>query len=291
MADHEWAPFRTDEDGVLWDVCFGCGIKLSAKDPNAAYRTPCPGRDHQGADRFRISGHLQPFEIPGAAAPEPPTEPPAKPPIEPQGLRVPEGFRRLERVEVWIDSSTGQLAVLAEPDDVWPERVDDDSDHPHNCDAMGCGWSHVVGLAQIEGSEEESDDIEAQLAKARGETFDASLSLLDRLEAQYVFDEGEQMPNPPTEGDMMLANLGFVRGQLVDVSGGQSGHVAGCSRMGMILVSTSSERLWFKPSQLTVKKPRRGTPEHPCENCGQTTQGSFNERGFQRCECCGYPSQ
>jgi len=35
----------------------------------------------------------------------------------------------------------------------------------------------------------------------------------------------------------------------------------------------------------------RGTPSHPCEECGQTTEGHFVERGFQRCNSCGYPGQ
>lgn len=40
-----------------------------------------------------------------------------------------------------------------------------------------------------------------------------------------------------------------------------------------------------------ARAPRRGTPAHPCEACSQTSSGSTNERGFQRCNSCGYPSQ
>jgi hypothetical protein len=36
----------------------------------------------------------------------------------------------------------------------------------------------------------------------------------------------------------------------------------------------------------------RGTPEHPCEKCKQTTAGAKrDDRGFLRCNTCGYPGQ
>lgn len=36
----------------------------------------------------------------------------------------------------------------------------------------------------------------------------------------------------------------------------------------------------------------RGTPGHPCEDCGNTEAGSTRyERGFMRCNACGYPGQ
>jgi hypothetical protein len=36
---------------------------------------------------------------------------------------------------------------------------------------------------------------------------------------------------------------------------------------------------------------QRGTADYPCESCGNTTTGSTrDERGFMRCNVCGYPS-
>lgn len=36
---------------------------------------------------------------------------------------------------------------------------------------------------------------------------------------------------------------------------------------------------------------RRGSPEMPCEGCGQSDQGSKLRHGWFRCTVCGYPGQ
>lgn len=41
----------------------------------------------------------------------------------------------------------------------------------------------------------------------------------------------------------------------------------------------------------TLYASQRGRPLHPCEGCERTDCGSFRERGFNRCNGCGYPGQ
>ena len=36
------------------------------------------------------------------------------------------------------------------------------------------------------------------------------------------------------------------------------------------------------------RAPLRGTPEHPCEDCGQTDQGMTLDDGWYRCNACGF---
>lgn len=63
------------------------------------------------------------------------------------GLTTPPGFRRVLGVEVWlngqvytdVETDGKEVVVLGDPPD------ESDSDEPlHNCDAMGCGWCHVI---------------------------------------------------------------------------------------------------------------------------------------------------
>lgn len=55
--------------------------------------------------------------------------------------RVPTGWKRLDHVsEVWV-SPNGTVAVLGSPPRDDEERPEEER---HNCDAMGCGQSHVI---------------------------------------------------------------------------------------------------------------------------------------------------
>lgn len=65
---------------------------------------------------------------------------------------VPKGWRELPAT-VWV-SPGGQIVVEASPSDTWPD-IDLSSEHPHNCDAMGCRGAHVVHRGDLEGSEPE----------------------------------------------------------------------------------------------------------------------------------------
>lgn len=43
--------------------------------------------------------------------------------------------------------------------------------------------------------------------------------------------------------------------------------------------------------RLERKRAWRGSPEHPCEECGNIDTGSTrDQKGFMRCNRCGYPS-
>lgn len=63
---------------------------------------------------------------------------------------VPEGYRQLATARVYVNGS-GKLVITAEPGDVWPQFGEDhDDEHPHNCDAQGCRWEHVVARAELD---------------------------------------------------------------------------------------------------------------------------------------------
>lgn len=51
-------------------------------------------------------------------------------------------WRKVPADEVWLDDD-GKLIVLGDP----PEMPDELG---HNCDAMGCGWCHVLVRAKSE---------------------------------------------------------------------------------------------------------------------------------------------
>ena len=53
-------------------------------------------------------------------------------------------WKKLSVDEVWLDDD-GNLIVLGDP----PEAPEDMG---HNCDAMGCGWCHVLLRAEVENS-------------------------------------------------------------------------------------------------------------------------------------------
>lgn len=72
---------------------------------------------------------------------------PRVPPEADTGL--PKGFRKVE-ASVYIDEN-GRFVITTEPSEVWPEPYDDE--HPHNCDAAGCGWEHVVARGRVEDSQ------------------------------------------------------------------------------------------------------------------------------------------
>ena len=41
-----------------------------------------------------------------------------------------------------------KLIITGDPRRIWPDH--DDTESPHNCDAMGCGWEHVLGRCEVE---------------------------------------------------------------------------------------------------------------------------------------------
>lgn len=54
---------------------------------------------------------------------------------DPMAKYAPKGYRRLD-AEVWIGSN--DVVVVGTPDE------SEDEETGHNCDAMGCGWDHVL---------------------------------------------------------------------------------------------------------------------------------------------------
>lgn len=60
---------------------------------------------------------------------------------------APKGWRTVDcAVHV---SPSGKVVIEGRPDEVWPDLVDVEDNHPHNCDAMGCGRSHVIVRARL----------------------------------------------------------------------------------------------------------------------------------------------
>ena len=93
-------------------------------------------------DPFRLSGHLQ--------AEEPDTVAEAYTSLDEMRRHfageptLPDGWHRVPAT-VLMESATGHVVVLASPDSVYPDLVDTDDNHPHDCDAMGCSSvSHVM---------------------------------------------------------------------------------------------------------------------------------------------------
>lgn len=62
---------------------------------------------------------------------------------------LPPGFRE---IQASVYTNGAEIVVCAHPDSVWPELVNDSGcdEHPHNCDAMGCNWEHVIARAKLE---------------------------------------------------------------------------------------------------------------------------------------------
>ncbi len=60
---------------------------------------------------------------------------------------IPKGYRLLESVRVY--EFEGTIVVTADPDEVYPGVDDEVDEHPHNCDAMGCGQEHVMLRARL----------------------------------------------------------------------------------------------------------------------------------------------
>jgi len=50
---------------------------------------------------------------------------------------IPAGYTRLASAVVYV--SGGMLVICGDPFEAWPESHDQNDDHPHNCDQMGCG--------------------------------------------------------------------------------------------------------------------------------------------------------
>ena len=49
---------------------------------------------------------------------------------------------------------------------------------------------------------------------------------------------------------------------------------------------------WSEPEAAPKLGPKhRGTPERPCEYCGQTTKGNTLHESWYRCNGCGEPSK
>ncbi len=63
-------------------------------------------------------------------------------------MKIPKGFKELEKAKVFFNEETRQLIVTASPWDVWPDEDPDKSPH-HDCDAAGCGWDHVIARCKI----------------------------------------------------------------------------------------------------------------------------------------------
>jgi len=54
------------------------------------------------------------------------------------------------------------------------------------------------------------------------------------------------------------------------------------------LTESGDERKVFLRQAASIQ---RGSEEHPCEGCQQTTEGSQLENGWYRCRACGYPAK
>ena len=61
----------------------------------------------------------------------------------PREARMPDGWMAVDAC-VYVNPN-GDLVITGAPDDVWPGYSACDDEHPHNCDAEGCGWEHVIG--------------------------------------------------------------------------------------------------------------------------------------------------
>ena len=56
---------------------------------------------------------------------------------------APIGFAKIEgATEVFIGN--GEIVVVGDP-----PRYENEADDPHNCDAMGCRWNHVLYRAKV----------------------------------------------------------------------------------------------------------------------------------------------
>ena len=64
-----------------------------------------------------------------------------------------------------------------------------------------------------------------------------------------------------------------------------------CYLCGQLGPAGEGQAMFDAYQEYKAKKKNRGSPEHPCEECGQTDKGHFVERGFQRCNACGFPGQ
>lgn len=67
--------------------------------------------------------------------------------ITPAVDSAPEGWREIKSAHVF--EKDGRLLITATPDDAYPGFEDDDENHPHHCDAEGCGWDHVVADGKL----------------------------------------------------------------------------------------------------------------------------------------------
>lgn len=65
-----------------------------------------------------------------------------KAPLARQQSDIPDGYRYVSAT-CYTDGDV--LVVCADPAELWP---DDDGTH-HRCDAMGCGWEHVVAIVGL----------------------------------------------------------------------------------------------------------------------------------------------
>lgn len=63
--------------------------------------------------------------------------------MQPPPTGIPEGWRQIKSAAVY--EKGGRIFITATPDEAYPGFEDNDDGHPHNCDAEGCGWEHVVG--------------------------------------------------------------------------------------------------------------------------------------------------
>lgn len=62
---------------------------------------------------------------------------------------IPEGFAQIN-ASVYVNPRDGRIVITGDP-------VDDDADEsPHNCDASGCQWEHIVFRGQAVGCEREA---------------------------------------------------------------------------------------------------------------------------------------
>lgn len=55
---------------------------------------------------------------------------------------IPEGYKAVKSARVYRKISDGTLAITAEPEDLWTSLSEEQ--RPHDCDAMSCGWEHVI---------------------------------------------------------------------------------------------------------------------------------------------------
>lgn len=108
-------------------------------------------------------------------------------------------FRRLERASVWVCIETGEARVLADPREVEPpewngEPTDEQlaTGLGHDCDAAGCGQSHVVVVGRIAGRTTSDKATGADASDAKAGASGAANTTAPVASSTYELPEGAE---------------------------------------------------------------------------------------------------